>query len=178
MISGSISFIDCCVPKCPPASVPSATIAEAPSCSAILASFTEETIGTMATPYLRPTANISLEKPAPATIKSTFSSAAVVIKPKNSRAATIAFMPMIPLPPVNSLASLISFRNSSNFIPDAAIKPMPPSDATAAASRAVESLIAIPPCTIGTSATKLPILSTGNFNKYPPFQDNFFKEIP
>ena len=68
-------------------------------------------------------------------------------------------------------ASRISLRSSSNAMPDAAMSPIPPSCATAAAKRAVDSLIAIPPCMIGTSAVKSPILSTGSFNKYPPFQD-------
>lgn len=49
IISGRIVLIDSCVPRWPPASVPSTTIAEAPSFSEILASFTEETIGTTAT---------------------------------------------------------------------------------------------------------------------------------
>ena len=65
----------------------------------------------------------------------------------------------------------ISVRSSSKLMPDAAISPIPPSLATAAAKRAVDSLIAMPPCIIGTSATSLPIFSTGSFNKYPPFQD-------
>ena len=97
--------------------------------------------------------------------------AAVVISPRNSRAATMALMPMMPFPPVSFLASRISLRSSSNAMPDAAMSPIPPSCATAAAKRAVDSLIAIPPCMIGTSAVKSPILSTGSFNKYPPFQD-------
>ena len=128
-------------------------------------------MGTTATLCSRPTAKISLEKPAPATIRSIFSSAAVLISPRNSRAATIALMPMMPFPPVSFLASRISLRSSSNAMPDAAMSPIPPSCATAAAKRAVDSLIAIPPCMIGTSAVKSPILSTGSFNKYPPFQD-------
>ena len=41
---------------------------------------------------------------------------------------------------------------------------------TTAAEEKID-LIAIPPCMIGTSAVKSPILSTGSFNKYPPFQD-------
>ena len=45
----------------------------------------------------------------------------------------------------NFLANCISYRNSSKGMPDAAIKPIPPSFATAAANRAVDNRIAIPP---------------------------------
>jgi hypothetical protein len=44
---------------------------------------------------------------------------------------------------------------------------MPPSLATAAASRAVDRRIAIPPCTIGIFAILFPILSSGSFKDNP-----------
>ena len=55
-------------------------------------------------------------------------------------------MMLIPIiPDVKDRAKRISYLNSSVGIPDAAIKPMPPSLATAAASLAVDNLTAMPP---------------------------------
>ena len=103
-----------------------------------------DTIGTIGVPDSRPKANISLENPAPATTRSIPSSMAVFTRPKNSVAATIAFIPIMPVGD-NFLANCISYRNSSKGMPDAAIRPIPPSFATAAANRAVDNRIAIPP---------------------------------
>ena len=108
----------------PPASAPSTTTAEAPRDWDILASLAEDTIGTIGVPESFPQANISREKPAPATTRSIPSSIAVVTKPLNSRAATMTFIPIIPRGD-NFLANLISCRNSSKGMPDAAIRPIP-----------------------------------------------------
>ena len=142
--SGTISRAERSVPKWPPASQPSTITAAAPKPSEMRANFADETIGTIGVPDSLPIANISLEKPAPATTRSMPSSMAVLTKPANCVAATIAFIPIIPVGD-NFLANCISYRNSSNGKPDAAIRPIPPSFATAAAKRAVDNLIAIPP---------------------------------
>ncbi|MPM55629.1 hypothetical protein SDC9_102426 [bioreactor metagenome] len=163
LISGINDAIAWSVPRCPPASLPSTTTADAPRDSEIFASLTDDTIGTIGVPEALPIPNISREKPAPATIRSMPSSIAVSTSPANTLAATIAFIPIIPLPFVSARARRISYRSSSKVIPDAAIKPIPPSLATAAAKRAVESLIAMPPCIIGTLATRWPIFSSGSF---------------
>ena len=141
--SGTITRMERSVPKWPPASFPSTITAEAPSISEIRASFALETIGTIGVPDSLPNPNISREKPAPATTRSIPSSMAVFIITAKERAATIMLMPIIPS--VRDLAKRISLRNSSTVIPEAAIRPMPPSRATAAANGAVERRIAIPP---------------------------------
>ena len=58
------------MPKCPPASLPSMIIADAPSFSEIFASLTDETIGTIGVLDSLPRPKTSREKPAPATTRS------------------------------------------------------------------------------------------------------------
>ena len=98
----------------------------------------------MAVPEAFPQANMSREKPAPATTKSIPSSIAVITIPLKSWAATMAFIPIIPFG-ASFLAKRISYLISSYGMPEMAIRPIPPSFATAAAKRAVDKRIAMPP---------------------------------
>ncbi len=68
-ISGSRSRINRSVPRCPPASKPSTTTAEAPNFSESLATRALPTIGTIGTPASRHQVKTSREKPAPAMTK-------------------------------------------------------------------------------------------------------------
>jgi len=161
LISFTISHESSSVPRCPPAFPPSTIIALAPSFSEILASFREDTIGTIGVPCSFPIANISLENPAPQTTKSIPSSIDANTSSAKSLAANIILTPSTPL--VNSLAFLISSFNSFIESPVPAIRPIPPSFATAAASFDIETFIAIPPWIIGYLMSKFPILNLGNF---------------
>ncbi|OQA07733.1 MAG: hypothetical protein BWY65_01765 [Firmicutes bacterium ADurb.Bin373] len=94
-----------------------------------------------------PHLKMSLEKPAPVIIRSIFSSIAVCTRAANCLTANMMLMPMIPFE--LRRAVLISFLSSSSDMPVAAIMPMPPALATAVASGAVDTRIAIPPWMIG-----------------------------
>ena len=92
------------------------------------------------------TSNISLENPAPNMITSIPASIEACTRSIKLVVAYIIFTPNAPpLFTIISLALLISFFSSSidNAVP--AITPIPPSFATAAASFAIDALIAIPP---------------------------------
>src|SRR5665648_96197 len=69
--SGNRSRKRSMVPRCPPASTDSTTMASAPLLSARRANCGEETIEMMGTPASRPTLKTSREKPAPVAIMST-----------------------------------------------------------------------------------------------------------
>ena len=69
--SGMSSRMEEDVPRWPPASLPSTTMAVAPSRCDIFANLTDDTIGTIGVPDSLPRPNMSRENPAPATLSPT-----------------------------------------------------------------------------------------------------------
>ena len=120
-ISGRISLIERWVPRWPPASVPFHNNSGSAQAFSNFRKFGIGNNWNNGNPIFLADGKHISGKAAPATIKSTFSLCCRSNEPLNSRAATIALMPIIPLPLESFRARRISLRSSSNGRPEAAM---------------------------------------------------------
>ena len=133
-------------PMCPPASVPSATIASAPRPSIRFANPVDATTGTTLIPALFHASIYFPGEPAPVVTTATSSSITTWAK-----SGVCGFINMMFTPnglSVSDFAFRISSRNNSLSIEPAAINPRPPASETAEA-RLASATQAMPPCMIG-----------------------------